>query len=163
MNAKTMEGLVGANDNINLIDTPMRVFKEARRRGDTATMERAMGYVGEFSDRAQEYKIKADEGMEEGAREAREKARSEREEAIQKHREEREGFEERVAESKDEDADTDSVEISEEGKALVKDNIGSDITGSGEIKTDAAKEPVTYTRSGEVVHVEQSAGISVSV
>lgn len=42
MHTKTIEGLVGASTNVNLLNTPMRVFKEARRRGDTATMERAM-------------------------------------------------------------------------------------------------------------------------
>jgi len=163
MNAKTMEGLVGANSNTKLINTPMRVFKAARRRGDTATMERAMGYAGKFADRAQEYKTKADEGMEEDAREARKKAELEREEAIRKRKEEWDELEERIAEGKEEGANQDSVEISEEGKALVKDNIGLDIAVSGEIRPDAEKEPVIYTKSGGVVHAEQSAGISVSV
>ena len=56
MNAKTMEGLVGAKTNMDLLNSPFRVYKEARRRGDTATMDRAMGYVAEFSDKADEYK-----------------------------------------------------------------------------------------------------------
>ena len=71
MNTKTMEGLVGARTNMNLMNTPMRVFKEARRKGDTATMERAMGYADEFSGKAEDYKAEADKGMEEDAREAR--------------------------------------------------------------------------------------------
>ncbi|MDE6014663.1 MAG: hypothetical protein K2H41_03020 [Acetatifactor sp.] len=58
------------------------MIKEARRRGDMAAMERAMGYAGEFSDKAEEYKAEADKGMEEDAREAREKAKLEREEAV---------------------------------------------------------------------------------
>ena len=62
MHTKTMEGLVGARTNMNLMNTPMRVFKEARRKGDTETMERAMGYVGDFSDKAEEYKAEADKG-----------------------------------------------------------------------------------------------------
>lgn len=163
MNAKTMEGLVGARTNMNLLNTPMRVYKEARRRGDTATMERAMGYAGECAGRAEEYKTKADEGMEEDAKEAREKAELQREEAIQKRREEREKLEERIQESRNEDANTDTVEISEEGKVLVKDNIDLDNTGSDEIKAETVKEPVTYTKTGEAVHTQQSAGISVSV
>ena len=64
MNTKTMEGLVGARTSMKILNTPFRVFKEARRRGDTATMERAMGYVNEYRDKADEYKAKADEGME---------------------------------------------------------------------------------------------------
>ena len=49
MQIKTMEGLVGASFNMNLVDVPMRVYKDACRRGDLATMERSMGYVTEFS------------------------------------------------------------------------------------------------------------------
>lgn len=163
MNTKTMEGLVGARTNMNLLNTPMRVYKEARRKGDTATMERAMGYVGEFSDKAEEYKAEADKGMEEDAREAREKAKLQREESIRKRREEREKLEERIEENKNTDANTDVVEISEEGKVLLEDNIVSDSVGSDEIKMDVVKEPVIYTKTGEKVSSEQGAGISVSV
>ena len=112
MNTKTMEGLVGARTNMNLMNTPMRVFKEARRKGDTATMERAMGYADEFSGKAEDYKAEADKGMEEDAREAREKAKLQREEAIQKRREEREKLEDRIEGSRNADTNTDTVEIS---------------------------------------------------
>ena len=144
MNTKTMEGLVGARTNMNLLNTPMRVYKEARRKGDTATMERSMGYVNEFSDKAEEYKSEADKGMEEDARQAREKAKLQREEAIQKRREEREKLEERTGENRNADTNTDIretraciLEISEEGKALLKDNADSDSAGAEEIKADA--------------------------
>ncbi len=144
MHTKTMEGLVGASTNMNLLNTPMRVFKEARRRGDTATMERAMEYAGDFSERAEKYQIKADEGMKEEAKEAREKEKLEREKAIEKRREEKEKLEDRVEESKDTKADT--VEVSEETA-----------------KADTIKEPVIYTKTGEVRQGEQSSNISVSV
>lgn len=85
MHVKTMEGLVGAGTNMNLLNTPMRVYKEARRRGDTAMMERAMGYVSEFAGKAEEYKAETDEGMKEDAKAAKEKSESEREKAIQNH------------------------------------------------------------------------------
>lgn len=163
MNTKTMEGLVGARTNMNLMNTPMRVFKEARRKGDTATMERAMGYADEFSDKAEDYKTEADKGMEEDAREAREKAKLQCEEAIQKRREEREKLEDRIEGNRNADTNTDTVEISEEGKALLKDNVDSGSIGSDEIKMDAVKEPVTYTKTGETVSAEQEASISVSV
>ncbi len=163
MNTKTMEGLVGARTNMNLMNTPMRVFKEARRKGDTATMERAMGYADEFSGKAEDYKAEADKGMEEDAREAREKAKLQREEAIQKRREEREKLEDRIEGNRNADTNTDTVEISEEGKALLKDNVDSGSIGSDEIKMDAVKEPVTYTKTGETVSAEQEASISVSV
>lgn len=163
MHTKTMEGLVGASTNMNLLNTPMRVFKEARRKGDTATMERAMGYAGEFADEAQEYKAKADEGMKEDAKEAREKAELEREKAIEKRKEEREKLEERVEESKDVKVDT--VEVSEEGKVLLKDAEISDetITSTEMTKPDMVKEPVIYTKTGEVSQQEQNSSISISV
>lgn len=163
MNSKTMEGLVGARTNMNLMNTPMRVYKEARRKGETETMERAMEYVGDFSDKAEDYKTKADKGMKEDAQEAREKAKAQHEETIQKRREEREKLEGKIEESREVDTNTDTVEISEEGKVLLKDNADSGSTGSDEIKEDAVKEPVTYTKTGETVPSEQSARISVSV
>lgn len=154
MNTKTMEGLVGARTNINMVNTPMRVYKEARRKGDTATMERAMGYVNEFEDEAVQYKTKVDAGMKEEAKKAREKAELEREKAIKKRREEREKLEERIEEKRE--AKQDKVEISEEGRALLEQNTNLDnadldhpVSGktSAETKTEAAdvgKETVTY-------------------
>lgn len=170
MNTKTVEGLVGARTNMNLMDTPMRVYKEARRKGDTATMERAMGYANEYSDKAEEYKAEADKGMKEDAKEAREKAKVQREETIQKRREEREKLEKKIEENRNVAANTDTketgaclLELSEEGKVLLKDNLDSGSTGSDEIEMAALKEPVTYTKTGETVSAEQSTSISVSV
>ncbi len=170
MNTKTMEGLVGARINMNLLNTPFRVYKEARLKGDTAKMEQAMGYVSEFSDKAEDYKAEADKGMEEDVREGREKAKLQREEVIQKRREEREKLEERIEENRNADSNTDTketkaclLEISEEGKVLLKHNVDSGSTGSDEIKKDAVKEPVTYTKTGEIVLSEQGASISVSI
>ena len=157
MNTKTMEGIVGARTNMNLVNAPMRVYKEARRRGDTAVMERAMGYAGEFADKAEDYKAEADKGMEEDAKEARERTKAECEKAIRKRREEREKLEEQINESRKED----TLEVSQEGKVLLKGS--ADPEDSDTAKRDAAKEPVTYTKTGEVSHTEQSVNISISV
>ena len=165
MHTKTMEGLVGARTNMNLMNTPMRVFKEARRKGDTETMERAMGYVGDFSDKAEEYKAEADKGMEEDAKEAREKAELQREEVVQKCGEEREKLEAKIEENRNADTNADTVEISEEGKVLLKDNLAADAVGAetDAVKSDTVKEPVTYTKTGDAVPMEQETSISVSV
>lgn len=165
MHTKTMEGLIGARTNMNLMNTPMRVFKEARRKGDTETMERAMGYVGDFSDKAEEYKAEADKGMEEDAKEARKKAELQREEAVQKRREEREKLEAKIEENRNADTNADTVEISEEGKVLLKDNLDTDAVGveTDVVKSNAVKEPVTYTKAGDAVPMEQETSISVSV
>lgn len=151
MNAKTMEGLTGARTNQNLLNTPMRVFKDARRRGDMATMERAMQYAGDFADKTKEYQTKADEGMEEDAKEAKETAKVEQAKVIEKLREDREEAQERIEESKE----TDIVEISSEGKSLLEENTNPNQGGLEsdmikEVKTDMGKKPVIYTKAGEV-------------
>lgn len=169
MNTKTMEGLVGARTNMNLLNTPFRVYKEARLKGDTARMEQAMGYMKDFHEDAYEYKEEADEGMKQDAEETRRIAEEQREEAIRKHREEREKLEEKIEENRNADTNTDTketraylLEISEEGKVLLKDNIDSDSAGSDKIKTNAVKKPVTYTKTGETVPAEQEASICFS-
>ena len=165
MNTKTMEGLVGASTSINLLDTPFKVYKEARQKGDTGAMERAIGYVGEFSDKAEKYKAEADEGMKEDAKEAGEKAELERERMIQKRREERQEFEKRTEENRSKD----TVEVSEVGKELLKDNgdlgsADSDGSVSAEIRTDAVKtEPVIYTKDGGAASRSEGTGVNISV
>ncbi|MCM1541113.1 MAG: hypothetical protein NC121_07620 [Blautia sp.] len=159
MNSKTMEGLVGARTNMNLMNTPMRVYREARRKGDTDAMERAMGYVGDFSDKAEDYKAKADKGMEEDAKEAEEKAKAQREEAIRKRREECEKLEGETSKCRD----ACRLEISDEGQALLKDNMDPENTISAEKKADAVTEPVTYTKAGKTIPVEQSTSANISV
>lgn len=173
MNTKTMEGLVGARTNMELLNTPMRIFREAERKGDTETMKRAMGYANEISDRADQYKAEADEGLKEDAKEAREKAKLEREKAIEKRKAEREKLDERLDKGRGKDKGKDSVEVSEEGKVLLKESTNSnnntdiDTIGTADIEpktdTDSAKEPVIYTKTGEVSLPAQSTSISISV
>lgn len=168
MHTKTMEGLIGARTNMELLNTPFRVYKEARLKNDTAMMERAMGYMGDFHEEACEYKEEADEGMKMDAEERRRIAQEQIEEAVRKRREEREKLEEKTEEERNADTNTDTqdaclLEISEEGRGLLKDNTDPDDAGSNEIKTDAVKKPVTYTKAGETAPVGQTAGLSVSV
>ena len=166
MNTKTMEGLIGARTNMELLDTPFRVYKEARLKDDTAKMEQAMGYMNECYEAAYEYKEEADEGIKKDAEETRKIAEEQREEAIRKRREEREKLEEWIAENRNADANTDTVEISEEGKVLLEENTDLDNTVSAETKHDTddiVKKPVTYTKTGEVSRTRQNASISISV
>ena len=69
-----------------------KIFKEARSKGDTATMKRAIGYANKFVGKAEEYKTQADEVTRQDAKEEREKAKSEREKTIEKRRAERQKF-----------------------------------------------------------------------
>lgn len=144
MHTKTMEGLAGASVNMKLMNTPFRIYKDAERRGDTAVMERAMGYVGEFADKAGDYQKKAKEGMKEEAEEAREKAEAEQEDAIRKRKEQRGELKKRMAERDNED--TDSVSIRESEKADV---------------VKAAS--VIYTKTGEASKPESGSGMNISV
>lgn len=89
---------------------------------------------------------------------------------MQKRREERKKLEQKIEENRDADTNTDTketngcfLEISEEGKVLLKGDTGLDSAGSDEIKTDAVKEPVTYTKTGGTVPIEREASISVFV
>lgn len=156
MHIKTMEGLVGAKTNMDLLNTPFRVFKEARRRGDTAVMERAMGYVGEFSDEAEGYKVKADEGMKEDAKEARKGLESEREEAIRKRKEEREELEKRTEEKTREESGEAKPDIG--GSTGSADDVSVEPAGSA-----VKKAPVFYTKTGKAEQGNAGAHISVSV
>lgn len=138
MHTNTMEGLVGASTNRNLVNIPMRVYKEARRRGDTETMKRAMGYADDFSGKAEEYRKKADKGMEEDAKEAREKAESERENAIQRRREERREQEKRIEERAEKNAEERGEKVTEkraegktEGRIEESGNKNLDMAGNG--------------------------------
>lgn len=165
MHTKTMEGLVGANANMNLLNTPMRIFKEASRRGDLATMERAGKYAGEFAGRAADYKTEANKGMEEDAKEAREKAESEREKAIQKRKEEREKLDQRIADSNGAQKETANSGQSVAGETgSVKPNRGYDgeVRKAGDTATDVNKKAsAIYTRDGRVNQTETSISMFV--
>lgn len=163
MNTKTMKGLIGARTNIELVNTPIRVYKEARLKGDTATMERAMGYAGEFAGKAAEYKTVADKGMKEDAKEAREQEELRREEAIEKRKEKREKLEEKIEEQKEERKETDIVEVSEEGQSLLKNSMDLNSEDSSEVNTDTLKEAVIYTNAGKPIRTEPAANIAVSI
>lgn len=167
MHAKTMEGLAGASMSMKLMNTPIRVYKEAERRGDTAVMERAMGYASDFADKAEDYQKTTEKGMKEDAKEAREKAKAEQENAIQKRREQREELKKRIEENRK--GDTDAISISESGKATLDGKTDSVQTGANndisvEETADAIKmEPVIYTKTGEASKSESGMNISVLV
>lgn len=156
MHTKTMEGLIGARTNMNLVNTPMRVYKEARRKGDLGAMERAMGYASDFAGKAEEYKAEADEGMKKEAEEAKEKKKLELEEELEQRREERKEEKEKLEQ-------TDTVELSEEGNVLLKENTDLDGTEPSAVDSNAGKEMVFYTSTGTVSPAQQGANISVSV
>lgn len=166
MNTKIMEGLAGAATSMNLLNTPMRVYKEAKLKGDTATMERAAGYVGDFAGRAEEYKTEAYKGMKEDAKDARKRVEAERMEAARKRKEEREELEKRIEESRNKD----TAGTVEDGKLLPADNVQADDASAGgeaaeTTENGAARiEPVVYTKTGEKqAEPDTMASISISV
>lgn len=163
MIAKTAEGLLGANNAMNVIRTPMKVFKEARARGDKETMDRAMGYVEKAHDEAWEKKYSADEGLKQEAEENKLKAEQEREELAQRIRENCDDLENRSEES----SGIETV-ISESGTGesdTEGDTLTEAVTSAVSAKTveSAQTDPVTYTRRGEIKAVEVKPEFSVSV
>ena len=177
MHTKTMEGLIGARTNMELMNTPFRVFKEARLKGDTAMMERAMGYMGDVHEDAYEYKEEADEGMKKDAEETRKIAEEQREEMIKNRREEREEQQRKLEEEGEKNQGNkavDTVEISEEGKVLLKKNAAAENGVSEEMETDGAApdtgttpepkadlEPVFYSSAG-TLEPKEDTGTKVS-
>ena len=138
MQAGSMKAFMGASTNLKLINTPMKVFKEAEARGDTEVMKRAMGYVTDFEGNAQKDADKLGEETVKETREARKQQEIEREQAIakarQKNRLEREqalNSAEKPTVEPTETADettadkkaNDSVELSDSGKAAIAEQM----------------------------------------
>lgn len=174
MHTKTMEGLIGARTNMELLNTPFRVYKEARLKGDTAMMERAMGYMEDVHEDAYEYKDVADEGIKKDAEETRKIAEEQREEMIKNRREEREEQQKKLEEARAEKQDhqsADTVEISEDGRVentaagedaadgAEADGVDPDTGTSAKSKADM--EPVFYSSAG-TVKPKEDVGTKVS-
>lgn len=175
MKAGTMEGLIGADVNMKLMDTPMRVYKEARRKGDLGAMERAMGYATEFQDTAYEYKEKAEKELRKEMQENREEQQREREEALEERREAAKETQketaEKLAEKSAKDREetnvttehtkvpsADSLVISEEGHKLLQEN-----RPAPDMETSAIEAPdiPTNTDTKSDVKFYSSAGTAV--
>lgn len=153
MKAGSMEGLIGASINLKISKTPMRVYKEAARRGDTAVMERAMGYVTDFQKKAKECSDKAQEELPKELEEERREQEIQREKAIEKRKKEQKEYEEKMQEGSTSDISTaDSVEISDEGKAILKNNTQPKKTAPIAESTDVKM----YTSEGKPASTEQT-------
>ena len=142
MHAKTMEGLMAASINIQQTDGPMRVYREAKQRGDYGKMEQAMGYVTEFACRAVDGKELAEEEMKEEAKEAREE------------RQENE-VQTKAADTKD------VVEISQEGQIKLETSVESAGTGTEPANADKPGTSAIYTKAGTVQMPGKAEKISV--
>lgn len=159
MIAKTTGNLIGANAATEVIRTPMKVFKEARARGDTETMKRAMGYVNSFNDDAWEYKKKADESLKEEAVQAKEKEKLEKEELANRIKEKAEETDKALGEaSKNPDAENDAKKT-ESNPQHAETEEGSENTEN----EDNVNAPVTYTKTGEIVGMNTEFEVSISV
>ncbi len=151
MNAKMMEGLVGASMNAKLSDTPMSVYEQASREGDTGKMQRALGLAGECTQQAEEYQKKVEKGREEEKKAEREKEKIEQEEALEKSRQEKKEAQKAAEKSAQAGSrpSQDTVEISDAGKAALQD--GNTAPQESPAQAGAQAEPVTYTENGAVV------------
>lgn len=151
MKAGSMQGLIGANVNMKLTRTPMRVFKEAELRGDTETMKRAMGYVEDFQEKAHECSDKAQNEIGKELKEERREQDIRREQAIER-KEDAEEYTEKIRKNNKLDQ-TDSVEISEEGKIVLKNNLQTEETTPIVESTDVK----LYTSEGKQKTIEPEA------
>lgn len=137
MKAGSMEGLIGASVNMKLSRTPMRVYREAERRGDTAVMKRAMGYVTDFQEKAYECSDRAQEELAKELKEERKEQEIRREQALERKETAKEYVEKIQENNKSDILETDSVEISEEGRTVLNNN-------------SRTEEPITIIRNTDV-------------
>lgn len=149
MKAGSMEGLIGASVNMELTRTPMRVYKDAERRGDTEVMKRAMGYVTEFQAKAHECSDRAQKELAKELKEEREEQEIRREQALER-KEDKEEFVEKIQENnRPDNSETDSVEISEEGKVEFQNH-------------SQAEEPALFLENMEVkMYTSESKPMSI--
>lgn len=161
MNVKTMESLMGANANANLMATPMKYYKEAQLKGDTEKMERAMGYVSDFSDKAQEYNTGVSLGLEQEAEEAREAQKAELKEKTESARGEHAKEPAVVNKNVKTNADGDTAEISEDAEIYAAESAKA-VGDAGKVKENTANEQKTHIKSGAKVSYKPNKHASVS-
>lgn len=139
----------------------MRVYKEAELKGDTEAMERAMGYVTDFQEKAHECSDKAQEELAKELKAERKEQELKREQAIEKRKEEAKEYEEKLQESNKSDVQkADSVEISEEGKVTLKNNVQTKDSTMGIENTDVK----VYTSERKPMSTEiQPSSIDVKI
>lgn len=147
MKSGSMEGLIGANANVDIAKVPLRVYKEAERKGDTATMERSMGYFTEFSQKA----------VRDTERAAEETLKEQREERAEREREAEKALERKIEENLA--ADKVQAETKTEAQTPAEAVEGVAEAAPAESKTDSAPVPTDtipenslrlYTGSGAV-------------
>lgn len=152
MKAGSMEGLIGASLNMEITNVPMKVYREAERKGDLDTMERAMGYVGDFSQKAKECSEKAQTEIVKELKEEKEEIEKVTKERLEDQKE-KEKSQEKV-----ENSTGVKVEISEEGKALANENTSMESPAVAD--GNVAKN---YNEQGMAIAVSEEPEISVKV
>ncbi len=159
MLTKTIEGMIGAGANYALMNTPMRVYREAKSeagtdgQGNVAVMERAMGYAEQFSESAAEYEDKTTEGLKEEAAAEREARAKENSEAAKKPA--------AKSENKVENARTDEAVKSADGETEVQEVHGENTAPAPESKGE--KDRAIYTKTGQKAPEMKAADISITV
>lgn len=90
--------------------------------------------------------------MEEEVKQAREKKKIEREKAIENHKEDSQNLESKTKQ-------TDIIELSEEGNAILEESIAT----NGEQKVELIKTPIIYAKTGGISQTKQNISVSVFV
>lgn len=156
MNTKMIEGLVGASNNMSLTNVPMKVFNEARLKGEVDVMDRSMKYVGKSIQKVKEYSETTDAGMKEEVENAREKKKLEDEKALEALNSTSLDKSEKAKVS---GVNEDVLELSEEGRAILEEKLSPRPKGMD----NNSEKPLIYTKAGEVGKADYSPVISISV
>lgn len=146
MKSGSMEGLIGANANVNIAKVPLRVYKEAERKGDTDTMERSMGYFTEFSQKA----------VRDTERAAEETLKEQREERAEREREAEEALERKIEENRAADKVQAEMKTEAQAPAEAVEGITEAVPAQPETGSSVPTETIPenslrlYTGSGAV-------------
>ncbi len=159
LTADVMNGIIGASSSRKMADVSMNVYRQAETKGDEETMERAMGYTTDSLNSANDYSQKTQKALEEAQTEASEQDRIEQQEALAKNVQDSvqapdvqqptalnvngQGTIQPKQHNSDNLPPTDTVEISNEGKAALQ-NAAQDTAIY--IPVTAGNAPITEAR-----------------
>lgn len=161
-----MNGMLGSSSCMKAAEVSMRVYSEAKNKGDEKTMNRALGYANDSKNSAMENSKKASKSLEEAQIEAKEQAKKEQQMSLNEKAQKKQKI---PVNSKH----TDSVVISNNGKSAaqtsakiteVSDTASqADMDISGPPVNTSSPGDKIYTAKGDIIPANVETKLSVSV
>lgn len=161
-----MQSLVGASTSLKSADVSMSVYQQAKNKGDSTTMERALGYTCDSMNDAAKAKTQAQQALEESQAEAKDQAKAEQKTELQQAADKTHLKTPSQSANNKKASSADTVEISKEGKASL-DSQTSDIpnAASSDIPAPVVTQEAgtkVYTPEGKIRHTSIEPNLSVT-